>query len=82
MDIWDRFLDCCRPLPLWGGLGGCQISTLGIGSLIILSGANVANLSVWNGIFSFQTGNFDGTIFRPPGPPRGSHVEGLLYDER
>ena len=30
---------------------------------------------------SFQTGNFDVTVFRPPGPPRGSHVEGSLYDE-
>ena len=22
MDIWNRFLDCRRPLPLWGVLGG------------------------------------------------------------
>ena len=83
MDISHWFLDCRRPLPLWAGLGGgCQISTLGIRSLIILSGANVADLRVWNGIFSFQTGSFDGTIVRPPGPSRDSQVEGLLYDER
>ena len=48
MDIWNRFLDCRRPLPLWAGQGGggCQISTLDFGSLIILSGANVADLHV------------------------------------
>ena len=83
MDILHQFLDCRCPLPLWGGLGGgCQISTLGIGSLIVLLGANVADLHVRNGIFSIQTGSFDGAVFRPPGPPRDSQVDGLLYDKR
>ena len=45
MDISHGFLDLSSPLPLWGGLGGgCQISILGIGSLIILSVAHVADL--------------------------------------
>ena len=47
------------------GWGGCQIPTLGIGSLIILLGANVADLHVRNGIFSIQTGNFDWPYFDP-----------------
>ena len=59
MDISHRFLDCRCQLPLWGGWGGCQIPTLGLGSLIILLGANGADLHVRNGIFSFQTGSFD-----------------------